>query len=67
LGKLLKREPHRDFWKVAYWPKPNDATARAIGLDVRITLGGELLDGGVKWIHPLSNPIFVSGRLLPRP
>ena len=36
---------------MVYWTKANDPAARAIGLEVRVALGCELLEGGVKWVH----------------
>ena len=49
--ELIEREAHRDFGKLVDWPKPDHAAARTVGLDVRIAVGGELFDGGVKWVH----------------
>ena len=49
--QCIEREPHRDFRKLVDWPKADHAAARAIGLDVRVALGCELLEGGVKGVH----------------
>ena len=50
----VKRKPHRDFRKLVDWPKPDHAAAGAIGLDVRIAVGGKLFEGGVKRVHSLA-------------
>ena len=51
LRECIERKPHRDFRKLVYWAKPNDAAARAIGLDVRIAVSGELFERGVKGVQ----------------
>jgi len=47
-SQCIEREPYRDFRKLVDWPKADHAAARAIGLDVRVALGCELLEGGVR-------------------
>jgi hypothetical protein len=37
----------RDFWKLVNRPKLVHASTRAVGLDVHVAIGDELLDGGV--------------------
>jgi hypothetical protein len=45
--RCTRHEPHRDFWKLIDRPQPDLPAARAIGLEVRVALGGEPLDGRV--------------------
>ena len=59
-AQLLKREPHRDFGQPAHWPQPDDAASRAMALDVRVALGGELLDGGVQRVHRTRSELLLS-------
>jgi hypothetical protein len=47
-GQLHDGEAHRDAWKPTNRPQSNDAASRAVALDVRITVSGKLLDGGVQ-------------------
>jgi hypothetical protein len=51
LRQLCDAKAQRDFWKLIDRPQPDLPATRAVGLDVRIALGGEFLDGGVKRAH----------------
>ena len=48
---LRDGKSHRDAGKPTDRPQPRHAASRAIALDVRVALGGELLDCGTQRVH----------------